>query len=108
MVVFRPVLPPAKPTPFEHGDPGNFVFLSHVISRREAVATSTDDDCIVFGLRCGTAPLSLPILVMAQGVPSEAVYGKTRVHRGIIFSDPMFLYFTTMRLGKCLNRRSSY
>ena len=55
----------AEPAFFDDRDIGDAVILTEVIGGREAVATRTNDDHIVFLLRLGRTPSTLPSCVIA-------------------------------------------
>jgi len=53
------------------GDVAHAVLARQVVSRRESMAAAADDDDVVVAFRVRIAPLALPVLMVADGMPDE-------------------------------------
>ena len=60
---------------FQDGDAADAMLLDQVVGGGEPVAAAADDDHVVSGLRIGTPPGALPILVVGERVPRQAEEG---------------------------------
>ena len=66
-----PSVAATQPALLDHGDFGHFVVLGQIIGGGEAMAASTDDHRVIFGLGIGRTPGAFPVLVVVHRVAGE-------------------------------------